>query len=236
MPLSIIGVDADDTLWHTETVFRLTHKRFNELLSDFADEDALEAKIAAIERENMKTYGYGAKGFTLSMLQTALEVSNGNVSTKVIQELLSAGREMMTHPIEPLPRGGSAEGFKERGRLSSSPRATSSTRKQTAASGPARTSGSNRSRKREVLLLSPAMAVRRDIADDRQPVKSDILPMLPQAAMQRWFPTRWSGARTAEKPEATMRYREIEAGGLPWWTSQLSAAPSADIVRQITAE
>jgi putative hydrolase of the HAD superfamily len=54
-------------------VFRLTHKRFNELLSDFADEDALEAKLAAIERENMKTYGYGAKGFTLSMLQTALE-------------------------------------------------------------------------------------------------------------------------------------------------------------------
>ena len=54
MPLTIIGVDADDTLWHTETVFRLTHKRFNELLSDFADEDALEAKLAAIERENMK--------------------------------------------------------------------------------------------------------------------------------------------------------------------------------------
>ena len=67
MPLTIIGVDADDTLWHTETVFRLTHRRFNELLSDFADEDALEARLAAIERENMKAYGYGAKGFTLSI-------------------------------------------------------------------------------------------------------------------------------------------------------------------------
>ena len=54
MSLSIIGVDADDTLWHTETVFRLTHKRFNELLAEFGDEDALEARLAAIERENMK--------------------------------------------------------------------------------------------------------------------------------------------------------------------------------------
>src|SRR5690606_39961264 len=100
MPLSIIGVDADDTLWHTETVFRLTHKRFNELLSDFADEDTLEARLAAIERENMKTYGYGAKGFTLSMLQTALEVSEGNVSTKVLSELLEARSEEHTSELQ----------------------------------------------------------------------------------------------------------------------------------------
>src|SRR5262245_32050721 len=70
-PMSIthIGVDADDTLWHNEPVFRLTHKRFNELLADFADEDALEARLAAVERSNITAYGYGAKGFTLSMLQ-----------------------------------------------------------------------------------------------------------------------------------------------------------------------
>jgi putative hydrolase of the HAD superfamily len=71
MTINIIGIDADDTLWHNETIFRLTHKRFNELLGEFADEEALEAKLAAVERENMTTYGYGAKGFTLSMLQTA---------------------------------------------------------------------------------------------------------------------------------------------------------------------
>src|SRR5262249_46648193 len=58
---------------------------------------------STVERDNMKAYGYGAKGFTLSMLQTALEVSNGKVSTAIISELLQAGREMMTHPIEPLP-------------------------------------------------------------------------------------------------------------------------------------
>jgi putative hydrolase of the HAD superfamily len=103
MSLEIIGVDADDTLWHTETLFRLTHQRFNELLAEFADADTLEAKLSAIERENMKVFGYGSKGFTLSMIQTALEVSDSKVSPAVIGELLQAGKEMMTHPIEPLP-------------------------------------------------------------------------------------------------------------------------------------
>src|SRR5690606_41550631 len=66
----------------------------------FADEDTLEARLAAIERENMKTYGYGAKGFTLSMLQTALEVSEGNVSTKVLSELLEARSEEHTSELQ----------------------------------------------------------------------------------------------------------------------------------------
>jgi putative hydrolase of the HAD superfamily len=103
MTITLIGVDADDTLWHNEPVFRLTHKRFNELLADFADEDALEARLAAVERGNITAYGYGAKGFTLSMLQTALEVSDGRVAASVIRDILEAGREMMLHPMEPLP-------------------------------------------------------------------------------------------------------------------------------------
>lgn len=103
MPISIIGLDADDTLWHNETIFRMTHARFNELLGDFAEPHAIEAELAAIERRNLATYGYGAKGFTLSMIETALEVSDRRVSAEVLAEILSAGREMMHHPIEPLP-------------------------------------------------------------------------------------------------------------------------------------
>ncbi|MCJ8158110.1 HAD family hydrolase [Sphingomonas sp. LaA6.9] len=103
MPISIIGLDADDTLWHNETIFRMTHARFNELLGDFAEPHAIEAELAAIERRNLVTYGYGAKGFTLSMIETALEVSDRRVSAEVLAEILSAGREMMHHPIEPLP-------------------------------------------------------------------------------------------------------------------------------------
>jgi putative hydrolase of the HAD superfamily len=103
MPVRIVGLDADDTLWHNESIFRLTHQRFNELLKPFADAEKLEAHLAETERQNIGVYGYGAKGFTLSMLQTALEVSDRTVSPDVIAEILGSGREMMTHPVEPLP-------------------------------------------------------------------------------------------------------------------------------------
>jgi putative hydrolase of the HAD superfamily len=102
MPITTVGLDADDTLWHCESIFRLTHKRFVELLADFCDEAALEKQLAAIERRNLQLYGYGAKGFTLSMIEAAIEVTDGAVSTRVIREILAAGREMLVHPIEPL--------------------------------------------------------------------------------------------------------------------------------------
>jgi putative hydrolase of the HAD superfamily len=108
MPLSLIGIDADDTLWHNEPVFRLTHERFNTLLAEFADAEAVEARLSAVERRNLATYGYGAKGFTLSMIETALEASDGRVSGKAINEILNFGREMMTHPHQPLPGIGAA--------------------------------------------------------------------------------------------------------------------------------
>jgi putative hydrolase of the HAD superfamily len=118
MPRRLIGIDADDTLWHNETVFRLTHGRFNELLAEFADEAALEDRLAEIERRNLATYGYGAKGFTLSMLETALDISDGKVAQATLREILEAGRDLMKHPMEPLPGVEEAlEAVKERGRL-----------------------------------------------------------------------------------------------------------------------
>ncbi|MEP7100883.1 MAG: HAD family hydrolase [Burkholderiales bacterium] len=99
----IIGLDADDTLWHNETLFRLTHERFNALLAPWADAATVEAALAAVERRNLGTYGYGAKGFTLSMLETALELGGGALPSGVLAEILHAGRELMRHPMEPLP-------------------------------------------------------------------------------------------------------------------------------------
>jgi putative hydrolase of the HAD superfamily len=99
----IIGLDADDTLWHNETLFRLTHERFNALLAPWAEADAVEAALAAVERRNLGTYGYGAKGFTLSMLETALELGDAQLPASVLAEILGAGRELMRHPMEPLP-------------------------------------------------------------------------------------------------------------------------------------
>ena len=102
-PPKIVGLDADDTLWHNETLFRLTHARFDALLAPWADAARVEDALAAVERRNLGTYGYGAKGFTLSMLETALELSDAQVPVAVLAEILAAGRDLMRHPMEPLP-------------------------------------------------------------------------------------------------------------------------------------
>jgi putative hydrolase of the HAD superfamily len=101
--ITTVGVDADDTLWHCETLFRLSHDRFLKLLSDYGDPERIEAQLSATEKRNLRVYGYGAKGFTLSMIETALDLTDGAVSTRVIREILAVGREMLTEPVEPLP-------------------------------------------------------------------------------------------------------------------------------------
>jgi putative hydrolase of the HAD superfamily len=102
MTITTIGLDADDTLWHNETHFRLTHDRFADLMSPWCDASLLDAELAATERRNLSIYGYGVKGFTLSMLETAMDLSEGQVSTSVVRDILAAGRDLMSHPVEPL--------------------------------------------------------------------------------------------------------------------------------------
>jgi len=102
MPITTIGFDADDTLWHNETFFRLTHQRFAQLLSD-SDPVQLSERLEAAERRNLGHYGFGIKGFMLSMIETAIEVTEGSVEASVIAEILAAGREMLRHPVDLLP-------------------------------------------------------------------------------------------------------------------------------------
>ncbi|MDI1364953.1 MAG: HAD family hydrolase, partial [bacterium] len=97
------GAPPHDTLWHCESLFRLTHQRFVDLLSEHGDQDRIESQLAVTEKRNLRLYGYGAKGFTLSMIETALDLTDGAVDTRVIREILAVGREMLTEPIEPLP-------------------------------------------------------------------------------------------------------------------------------------
>ncbi len=101
--LTTIGFDADDTLWQNESFFRLTQDRFTQLLADYSDADHLHTQLLAAERRNLGHYGYGIKGFTLSMIETAIEVTEGRVPSLVIAEIMAAGREMLEHPIELLP-------------------------------------------------------------------------------------------------------------------------------------
>jgi putative hydrolase of the HAD superfamily len=101
--INFIGFDADDTLWQNEAFFRLTQDRFERLLADHVAPDHLHERLLAAERRNIGHYGFGVKGFVLSMIETAIEVTDGRVATSVIAELMAAGREMLEHPIELLP-------------------------------------------------------------------------------------------------------------------------------------
>ena len=103
MPITTVGLDADDTLWHNETLFRLTHARFVDLLDDHGDAETIESRLADVERRNLRLYGYGVKGFTLSMIETAMELCDGGAPPEVVREILAAGREMLAHPVETLP-------------------------------------------------------------------------------------------------------------------------------------
>ncbi|TGS64926.1 HAD family hydrolase [Mesorhizobium sp. M3A.F.Ca.ET.174.01.1.1] len=101
--LTTIGFDADDTLWQNEQFFRMTERRFAGLLAEHGDHQHISARLLEAERRNLAVYGFGIKGFTLSMIETAIEVTAGRVPASVIAEILAAGRDMLSHPIEPLP-------------------------------------------------------------------------------------------------------------------------------------
>ena len=100
--ITTIGFDADDTLWHNETFFRMTQDRFLALLGD-ADPVHLTERLEAAERRNLGHYGYGIKGFMLSMIETAIEVTEGRVHASVIADIMAAGREILRHPVDLLP-------------------------------------------------------------------------------------------------------------------------------------
>ena len=101
--ITAIGFDADDTLWQNETFFRMTEQRFTELLSEHGEHHIISAKLLEAERRNLRFYGYGVKDFTLSMIETAVEVTDGQAAATVIAEILSFGRQMLQNPVETLP-------------------------------------------------------------------------------------------------------------------------------------
>ena len=101
--LTCIGLDADDTLWHNEKHFHFTQNLFADLLKDHAAADQLASKLLAAEKKNLAFYGFGIKGFTLSMIETAIEVTEGNVPASTLKTILDAGRSMLHHPVELLP-------------------------------------------------------------------------------------------------------------------------------------
>ncbi len=103
MRLTAIGFDADDTLWQNEAFFRISQERFAALLADHAEPEHLAERLEAAERRNLGRYGFGIKGFTLSMIETAIEVTGERVPARVIRDLIETGQDMLAHPIDLLP-------------------------------------------------------------------------------------------------------------------------------------
>jgi putative hydrolase of the HAD superfamily len=101
--LTTIGFDADDTLWQNEQFYQMTQARFLELLRDHADPKQLPDRLLTVMMRNIGTYGFGIKSFTLSMVETAIEVTEGRAPASVISDILASGREMARHPVETLP-------------------------------------------------------------------------------------------------------------------------------------
>jgi putative hydrolase of the HAD superfamily len=101
--LSTIAFDADDTLWHSERAFRLSEERFAALLADYVNSGNLSQRLLETEKRNLAFYGFGRKGFILSMIETAIDVTDGKVPTAILKDLIDLGRDMAAHPIEILP-------------------------------------------------------------------------------------------------------------------------------------
>jgi len=99
----LIGFDCDDTLWESESAYVLTHRRVRELLAHRVDPDVLEAQLYAVERANLDLYGYGAKAFTLSLIETALGLTDNNLTGSEMRALLDAGKEILAHPVNLVP-------------------------------------------------------------------------------------------------------------------------------------
>ncbi|MGI9395655.1 MAG: HAD family hydrolase [Boseongicola sp.] len=101
--ITTLCFDADDTLWHNERFFRMTQDHFAELLADFVEKDHVAERLLAAEKRNLGHYGFGIKGFMLSMIETALDITENRVPGSVVRDIISAGQEMLAHPIELLP-------------------------------------------------------------------------------------------------------------------------------------
>jgi putative hydrolase of the HAD superfamily len=96
----VIGFDADDTLWRNEEIFERVHERYRALLAQYHDAATVDRTLLATEKRNLELYGYGVKGFMLSAIETAIELTDGKISAEEIRLLLGLGREMLRHPVE----------------------------------------------------------------------------------------------------------------------------------------
>jgi len=100
MDIKVIAFDADDTLWVNEPYFQETEEKFCELLAPYLSRHTLSQELFKTEIDNLKLYGYGIKGYILSMIEAALKISNHTIRNEVIVKIIQYGKELLEKPIE----------------------------------------------------------------------------------------------------------------------------------------
>ncbi|MDK3075084.1 HAD family hydrolase [Sedimentitalea sp. JM2-8] len=228
--LTTVGFDADDTLWHNERVFRDTQNRFADLLADYADPDHLAERLLAAERRNIGYYGYGIKGFVLSMIETAIEITDRKVPAHVIARLLESGREMLAHPIELLPHARDAVAaiaethrivLITKGDLLDQERKLAQSGIGDLFDGVEIVSEKTASVYREIFARHGDGPDRSLMVGDS--MRSDVLPMIEAGGWGVHVPqgTPWD-IEAADPPRNEPRYRALDdLGGLPWLLAQV---------------
>jgi putative hydrolase of the HAD superfamily len=98
MPIRVVGFDGDDTLWHSETHFDVTQTAFRDLLRRHVPDANIDRRLAEMEMKNLSVYGYGVKSFTLSMLETAIELTEGRIPATDLEVILGWGKKMLLEP------------------------------------------------------------------------------------------------------------------------------------------
>ena len=103
--IEIVGFDGDDTLWHSEGYYQAVHAEFERTLGAYVDlgDARVHERLLATERRNLRLFGYGAKGMTLSMLESAIAITGERISAADIHRLLELGKSVLSHPVELLP-------------------------------------------------------------------------------------------------------------------------------------
>src|SRR5256714_9453421 len=100
MPIKVVAFDGDDTLWHNETHFNFTQAALRDLLRGHVPNADVDAHLFEIEMRNLSLYGYGIKSFTLSMIETAIEITDGTIPASDLQMILEWGKRMLREPTE----------------------------------------------------------------------------------------------------------------------------------------
>jgi putative hydrolase of the HAD superfamily len=226
MPTDLICLDADDTLWHNMRHFNATEDALLAMLAPFAEAHVTRDTLNACEARNLKLYGYGAKGFTLSMIETAVELAGDSLSKDLVAEILAAGRALLDHPVI-LFDGveDTLAALADRGRLILVTKGDLLHQEAKLAasglgdrfSGIEIVSDKNADTFRRLFARYEVAPERAVMAGDS--MRSDIRPALEAGAWAAYIPQDGAWVHeSAEAPEAHPRFRQLESlADLPGW-------------------